>query len=656
MKPGRVIRLYPFSFLLLCVSAAFCLVTLFFNWQTALAELALLLIFVLVAAYRARRDFQTIRDTVAALNTAFSAEENSSLTGFPLPVAVFDSSDRMVWYNQKFQNEVLLGLNPDSGDIRRFTGGKGLAEIRETAKIDVVLGEKAYTAYYGTVTCSGRQSYVLVYTEDTALKQTAMAYAAQKPAVAIISADSADEIYRAYKDSEYAEIIGDIERIVENWFSGFDGILRKLGTGRFLAIVSEAELQKMIQKKFSVLETVRAYTYRELSVGLTLSMGIGRGDSLSEAENNARQAFDMALGRGGDQAVLKGTGENYRFFGGVSKGVEKRTKVRSRVVANAISELLSESETVYFMGHRFSDLDAVGAAVGLWKVAVEFGKRARIILDEKTTLAMPLVSYVRSQVPQEVFISPEQAEREMDETALLFVLDTHKASFVEAPQAFARARHIVVIDHHRKTVDFIQNAVIFYHEPYASSTCELVAELLQYMGKRPLVSAMEANALLAGIMLDTKEFILRTGVRTFEAAAYLRARGADTVTVKSFFNSSMENRKLRGQIVLQAQLYRNCAISVAEMQAKDLRMVCAQAADELLTVSGVHASFVLFETDNTANISARSMGKINVQLIMEALGGGGHQTMAAAQLADTALTDAAQALQDAIDAYFAEQT
>lgn len=621
----------------------------------ALVQVALLLVFTAAAALKARRDFQAIRKTVSALNASFSAEENSSLANFPLPVAVFDNSDRVVWYNQKFNNEVLSQAGAKTSEIGQFTGGKGLQKIRENPVFDVKLGKKEYTVYFSHITCSGRQSYVLIYTEDTALKQTAAAYKLEKPAVVILAVDSADEIYRAYKESEYAEILGDAERMTETFLSEFDGIFRKLSSGRFLAIVPETELEKMIAKKFNILEQVRAYTYNSAPVGITLSVGAGRGDSLSDAESNARQAFDMALGRGGDQAVLKGTDESYQFFGGVSKGVEKRTKVRSRVVANALWELLQSAENVVVMGHKFSDLDSIGAAVGLCKAAATLGKPAKIAVHEKTTLAQPLISYVKSQPDGDLFVSPEAAEHMLTERSLLIVVDTHKIGFVESIEVYEKAKKVVVIDHHRKNVDYIQNAVIFYHEPHASSTCELVTELLQYMGKKPLVSPVEANALLAGIMLDTKEFVLRTGVRTFEAAAYLRARGADTVTVKSFFASSMENRKLRGQIVLNAQSHKRCAVSVADFSAKDLRVICAQAADELLTVSDVDASFVLFETDGTANISARSMGKVNVQLIMETLGGGGHQTMAAAQLADTALFDAEKQLCAAIDAYFENQ-
>lgn len=307
------------------------------------------------------------------------------------------------------------------------------------------------------------------------------------------------------------------------------------------------------------------------------------------------------------------------------------------------------------MGHKFSDLDCIGAAVGVCAAAGAFGKSAKIVTYEKTSLATPLMEYMKAQSDGDLFIHPDIARHTVTEKTLLFVVDTHKADFTEEPEIYEKAPSVVVIDHHRKTVDYIQNAVIFYHEPHASSACEMVTELLQYMQRKPIIGAVQANALLAGIMLDTKEFALRTGVRTFEAAAYLRARGADTVTVKGFFNSSMENKKLRGQVVLNAQSYRNCAVSVADIKHKDIRIISAQAADELLTVSDVSASFVLFRTGDTANISARSMGKVNVQLIMEALGGGGHQTMAAVQLANTDLSEARQMLKKAIDEYYENQ-
>lgn len=655
MKLKLLIRTYPLSFAIFLFAGVLCAVTAVRNPLAALVELCVLLLLAAAAALRARHDFKMIRNTVQSLSQGLTAAENSALNSFPLSVAVFDSADRIVWYNQKFQNELVPLLMPQNGSICPFTGGKGLREIREQTVFPTVVGEKEFTVYFSHIDCSGRQSYALIFTEDTALKKTAKAYAMSKPVVAMVATDSADEIYRSYKESEYAEIISDIGRITENWFSAYNCVFRMLSNGRALAVMREAELQKMVSQKFNVMEQVRSYTYHGAPVGITLSIGIGRGETLGDAESEARQSLDMALGRGGDQTAMKNADETYRFFGGVSKGVEKRTKVRTRVVASAIAELIRGCDSVLVMGHKFSDLDCVGAAVGVCAAASAFGKSAKIVTYEKASLATPLIDYMKTQSDADLFIHPDAARRAITEKTLLFVVDTHKANFTEEPEIFEKSPSVVVIDHHRKTVDYIQNAVIFYHEPHASSACEMVTELLQYMQRKPIIGAAQANALLAGIILDTKEFALRTGVRTFEAAAYLRARGADTVTVKSFFNSSMENKKLRGQIVLNAQSYRNCAVSVADMQHKDIRIIAAQAADELLTVSDVVASFVLFETGTTANISARSMGKVNVQMIMEELGGGGHQTMAAAQLPDTGLSAAEQLLKTAIDNYYENQ-
>lgn len=655
MNPKLLIRTYPLSFLSLLLGGALCAVTAVWNPWAALIELCVWLLLAVAAVWKAHHDFKVIRRTVQALSHGLTAEENSALNSFPLPVAVFDSADRIVWYNQKFQNDLIPLFAPQNGSICPFTGGRGLREIREQTVFSTAVGDKEFTVYFSHIDCSGRQSYALIFTEDTELKKTAKAYAQSKPVVAMVATDSADEIYRSYKESEYAEIISDIGRIAENWFSEYNCVFRTLSSGRALAVMREAELQKMIAKKFNVMEQVRSYTYHGASVGITLSIGIGRGETLGEAESEARQALDMALGRGGDQTAMKNSDETYRFFGGVSKGVEKRTKVRTRVVASAIAELIRGCDNVLVMGHKFSDLDCIGAAVGVCAAAGAFGKSAKIVTYEKASLASPLIEYMKAQSGGDLFIHPDIARHIVTEKTLLFVVDTHKADFTEEPEIYEKSPSVVVIDHHRKTVDYIQNAVIFYHEPHASSACEMVTELLQYMQRKPIIGAVQANALLAGIMLDTKEFALRTGVRTFEAAAYLRARGADTVTVKGFFNSSMENKKLRGQVVLNAQSYRNCAVSVADIKHKDIRIISAQAADELLTVSDVSASFVLFETGDTANISARSMGKVNVQLIMEALGGGGHQTMAAAQLPNTDLSEARQMLKKAIDDYYENQ-
>ncbi len=655
MNLKRLIVSYPFTFSALVFLLLFSIGTLFFSPVMAIIEFIIFCVLCALSFYAFHRDFKAIRNTVTAISEGFTAGENTTLNNFPLPVAVFDASDHIVWYNLRFKHDVLTDEIPKKRDIKLLTGGVGIETIREKQSFNTTIAGKDYTVYFSHIECAGRPSYALIFTEDTALKETARAYAMSKPAVAIIATDSADEIYRAYKENEYAQILGTIEQMTESWFSSYSVVFRKLSSGRFLAVMPESELLKMIDAKFNVMDAVRGYTYKDAQVGITLSIGVGRGESLSDAESNARQALDMALGRGGDQTALRNADGQYVFFGGVSKGLEKRTKVRTRVVAAAIEESLHAAENVLVMGHRFSDLDCIGAAAGIWQAANAMGKNVSIVVDEKSSMATELITYLKDEIG-DCFVSPENAEKMVHDNTLLFLVDTHKASFSDSPALCEKAQNIIVIDHHRKTVDYLQRAVIFYHEPNASSACEMVTELLEYMGKKPIIKSATANALLAGIMLDTKEFTLRTGVRTFEAAAHLRSRGADTVTVKNFFSSTLEDKKKRGKIVLSAKNYRGCAIAVADFEDKDLRMLSSQAADELLTISEVYASFVLFKTGTTANISARSMGKINVQLVMESLSGGGHQTMAATQMADTDIDEAYDRLIEAIDDYLQNQS
>ncbi|MEG1942923.1 MAG: DHH family phosphoesterase, partial [Angelakisella sp.] len=365
-------------------------------------------------------------------------------------------------------------------------------------------------------------------------------------------------------------------------------------------------------------------------------------------------ALDMALGRGGDQAAVK-LRSGYEFYGGVSKGVEKRNKVRTRIVANAISEVVATSNNILIMGHRFSDLDCLGSAIGICAGLKQCGKPVNIVLNTETTLAQPLYEKMLDEGYGELIVSPENAMPLASKDTLLIIVDTHVKTLVESQEVYNACKNIVVIDHHRKMVNHIDNAIIFFHEPYASSASEMAAELVQYLSDRPKITVGEAESMLAGIMLDTKSFTIRTGVRTFEAAAFLRKMGADTIEVRKLFSSSMETYQQRSRLVSSAEIYRGCAISYTEAAAavEDIRIVSAQAADELLTISDVEASFVLYEYTGGTAISARSMGDLNVQVIMEMLGGGGHMTMAAVQLAEVSMEDARQRLLTAIDSYLA---
>ena len=411
-------------------------------------------------------------------------------------------------------------------------------------------------------------------------------------------------------------------------------------------------MKSIVEERFTILDTVRKINAND-KMPATLSIGVGRdAQTLQQAEQFASQALDMALGRGGDQAAVKNK-NGYEFYGGVSKGIEKRTKVKTRIVAAALSELLDSCSNVLIMGHRFADLDCLGAAVGLYQPIQQMGKPVKIILNSRANMVKQLHSRLIEQGYDTAFIEPEVALDYVGDDTLLIIVDVHTPHFIEAPEVYKKCKNIVVIDHHRKMVDYIDNAVIFHHEPYASSASEMVAELLQYFGDKYKPDSTAAEALLAGMMLDTKNFIQRTGVRTFEAAAYLRKLGADTVEVKRLFATSMNAYQERCKVVSSATVYRHCAICQVEEKIDEIKMVSAQAADELLSIEDVDASFVFYyESDNVVAYSARSMGRINVQIIMEKLGGGGHLTMAGAQTRGIDLKEGKERLLRAIDEYY----
>lgn len=463
--------------------------------------------------------------------------------------------------------------------------------------------------------------------------------------MASISFDNREELARDSSGMEDARISSEVESVLSHWAQEMGGFLKKVSGSRFFMMTDEAHIVAAKEKRFEILDKVREIKTNE-GRRATVSIGVGRGaSSLEESEHWARQALDMALGRGGDQVAVKQKDDTYEFFGGLSKGVEKRDKVRTRVIAATLSDHVNASDVVLIMGHKFSDLDSVGSAVGMWSaVAKGLGHEAYIVIDREQSLAKQIITSME-KVTQDrrIFIEPWEAMPMITGKTLLIVVDTHSPSFVESPDLLRQVSRVVVIDHHRMMVKHIDNAIVFYHEPYASSASEMVAELVQYISGNCL-SRMEAEALMAGIMLDTKSFVLKTGVRTFEASAYLRRRGADTVEVKRLFSNSIDTYKAKSQLVSSAEIYNNCAIACSAENIPDIRVASAQAADELLSIQGVTASFVLFQTGSTVSISARSLGDVNVQILMEALGGGGHLTMAGAQLANSNLRDARQKL------------
>jgi c-di-AMP phosphodiesterase-like protein len=466
--------------------------------------------------------------------------------------------------------------------------------------------------------------------------------------------DNYDEMTQEYKDAERAQFMSEIEEVIEKNFTGSYGFYTRIERDKFMTVIEEQGLEALIAKKFDVLDRVRGLSLHRMSA--TLSIGVGRdAANLFEAEQMARQALDMCLGRGGDQVAVK-TQNGYDFYGGVSKGVEKRTKVKTRIIATALAELIDNSSNVVVMGHRFADLDCFGSCIGMLKSVEAMNKPGVICLDREKNLVAPLLNrLIESGFNQDSIISPERALEKVTPNTLLIVLDTHVSHVLESADVYNACKNVVVIDHHRKLVSYIDNAVIFYHEPYASSASEMVAELIQYFPAHPHITKPEAEAMLAGIMLDTKNFVLRTGVRTFEAAAYLRRLGADTVEVRKLFASTIEDYQQKAAIVANAEIYSRCAIAHIEEQLPNIIIAAPQAADELMTIDGVDASFVIYPYGGGVNVNARSLGSVNVQILMEKLGGGGHQTMAAAQFSDETVENIKTRVVGVIDEFRGDQ-
>ena len=583
--------------------------------------------------------------SVKAAKKVLFGKEYDALEQFTMPMAIVGEAGDIVWANAAFLESAGRARDCRGENVMKFLYPHTIQQVVAAKGTDVTIGDRQFTAFASKT----EQGHILCLVDDTYYKAINREYVEKHPVVALAHFDNREELARDSSGSEDARIASEVEQVLTEWAQSMGGFLRRLSGGRFLILTDEIHIRQAMEKRFEVLDKIREIKAGERR-SATVSIGVARGaESLQEAEQWARKALEMALGRGGDQVAVKQKNDTYEFFGGLSKGVEKRDKVRTRVIAATLSDHIKESENVLIMGHRFSDLDSMGAAVGLWSVITKaLHKPAFVVVDRQQTLAGQIVERIDANSGDRVvFLSPMDAMEQLSPRTLLIVVDTHSPDFVESRELLNHVSRVVVIAHHRLMVKRIDNAIVFYHEPYASSASEMVAELVQYIGDSTLTQH-EAEALLAGIMLDTKSFVLKTGVRTFEAAAYLRRRGADTVEVKRMFADSIDSYKAKYKIVSGAEIQQNCAIACADKEFPDIRVVSSQAADELLSIRGVKASFVIYPTGNVMNISARSLGDINVQLVMEVLGGGGHLTMAATQLPNLTIEQARTKLVAAI--------
>ncbi len=595
-----------------------------------------------------RRNFQYS----ALISEEIRSENKMSLYSLPMSVVIIDSQRKIIWFNKgfakDFSHEAFYGNSFDlisELPFECFTVEEGI-QIQHAGRY--------YRAYANQPVEEHESDIFLIYLRDiTDYVDIIQEKKLSHPVVMLIMIDSFEELFNSSLESETAHVTVQIDRLLEDFIAETTGILRKSSRDRFWAVVEERHIAKLIEGKVKLLDKAREIQVND-RMNVTLSIGIGRtASTIAESESFAKQALEMAQGRGGDQAAIK-TVTGFEFYGGVSKGIERSTKVKARIIANQLIQLVESSDRVYIMGHKFSDLDSVGSSVGLACAIRNLGHKADVVVNSLASLSTQLISRLNQpDSPDSLFLSPDNAVESITDNSLLIIMDTHNSAMLESGELHSKAKQVVIIDHHRKTVNYIDNSLIFYHEPYASSASEMVTEILGYFGEAGKITALQAEALLAGIMLDTKNFTIKTGVRTFEAAAFLRKLGADTVNVKGLFANSIENYRQKVALVSNAEIYKRCAVATTTMFSPDMRLIAPQAADELLNIENVDASFVYYRNaGDEIYVSARSLGALNVQLVMEYLGGGGHQTMAAAQLKSISLEDAEKRVKEAIDNYY----
>ncbi len=635
---------YLASLLLLVFSA----VSFAINNNTALIFLlAFIFVFSANVLYSVL-SFKATRKYIKEVNKSLSQEKISNVDSFPLPCVMCDMKGNIVWFNKEFGDRVITDKQKVS--IYDFFKDYNFYSYSELKTADSEFNGKMYTAFITRIKSKTSPMLCFYFFDDTYMKETEQEYKLSRPFVMSISVDNIDQLFRQLTDSKFAQISSGIESKIEDWLKDEKLILKKTGNGNFFVIGEKRNLDHLSAEKFSVLKDVREYKHNNTPVNATLSIGVGTGADFSECEARAKKALEMSLGRGGDQAAVY-TENGYIYYGGMSNLANDNSRVSPRQTAANISTLVKKYKKAIVVGHKFSDYDAVGSAMGIKFFAEANGVQAYVAIDEKTTLAESLVD-VSAKNGFDGFISLDEALEMCDNDTILFVVDTHRKFLIDEPELYEKSKAKVVIDHHRRSDDFINDADIFYHHPSPSSTCEMVTELIEYSTIQSTLPPVISTALLSGIVLDTKEYVLRTSRRTFEAAAFLKEHKADTVAVKKLFSVSTDMINMKNEILSDAEIYNGCMISATESNSPDLRIVTAKAADEMLNIENVKASFVLsYIGKDVVQISARSFGEENVQLIMENLGGGGHSTMAASQIKNTDIENAKSMLIKAIETY-----
>ena len=613
-----------------------------------------------------------VTESVISFATEYGTVQNQLLKEFEVPYAILDSAGRILWLNDRFSDVMGVSKNyrksitslfpsitrealAKKQEVMDFMVRAGEADEARTLRAHVrrmQMDENLEENRFLEISNSGDLLFALYLFDETELEELKTKASDEQMAAALVYIDNYDEAMESMTDVRRSVLSAIIDRKVNQYFSRMDGLVRKTEKDKYFIIFKYKYLDQMKEEKFRLLEDAKAVKAGN-EIAVTLSIGIGAGgNNYNQTYEMCRAAIDLALGRGGDQVVLK-QGESISYFGGKSQKAESKNRVKARVKAQALKEIIEASENVLIMGHNLSDEDALGAGIGVFCAARSVGKKAQIVINNPNTSVRPLIETfsVEKGYPEDLFIDSEQALVMQGKNTLIMVVDVNKPSYTECPQLLKKNARIVVLDHHRQGPEIIENPILSYVEPYASSACEMIAEVLQYFNGGIKLNSTEADCIYAGILVDTDSFVTKTGVRTFEAAAFLKRSGADVSRVRKMLREDMDAYKAKAFAISNASVFRE-KFAISACPSNNLEsptIVGAQAANELLNITGIQASFVLTEYNNKIYISARSIDDINVQIIMEKLGGGGHLNMAGAQLANCTISQARRRLENTLD-------
>ncbi len=640
------------------IIALILIIILFYSGITYAAAGALIILIVInIYAFNQERIRKSeSKEYLNGLSKDMNEAADETLITYPFPLLSLDREGNILWYNTAlrdiFPEELSIGNN-----IRLYAKTINAEDIfkRKTELYrDVVINKKHYNIYPRIIkrnsSKSKEEGSIILYFHDISNVNDLIA---TTESVMLIEVDNITEVVKSTDNDNAPLLVAEIERAINNYANNLNAMIKKYDSNQYVLSISDKLINGEINKKFDILDVIR-----EIDIGnkydVTLSIGVGRGGaSPKENYKYATMAIELALGRGGDQAVIK-SGDKVSFFGGNTKEVEKRTRVRARVVAHALKDLVYESDKVYIMGHRNPDMDCIGSAIGVASAIRQMDKTCYVVLPEDHKAVDYFVKKLMEDKDYNgLFITPDKCLKEIEDNSLLIMVDVHSKGYVQDLQIAEKAKKLVIIDHHRRSPDSIEGALLTYIEVYASSTSELVTEIIQYLFDRPKLKQIEAEGLLAGITMDTKNFYFKTGVRTFEAASFLRRLGADTIDIKKMFSDDFYSYVKKAEIITSAKVENNIAYAICPDSINDI-VLAAQSADELLNISGIQASFVLVKIGGDINISGRSFGDVNVQVILEALGGGGHMTIAGAKLEGITAEEALRELKAVVNKHLRE--